>query len=271
MRFRLAFRRFPGFSSAMRWRLELCLAALSGVIVYAPAIAAQDSPFGGPDPYQSCVRAININASDAFELALTWRDRGGGLLAERCAALALIALDEPGEAAARLNALARRPNAGTVAQRASLLVQSGNAWLLAGEPQTAEAAFSAALKMTPRDSETWVDRARARAVLMNWVDAEADLSNALTFDKSKPETYVLRASARQAQGNNAGYRRDIATALALDPNFPEALVERGTINLEDGNVAGARNAWIEVLIRAPDSPAGDAARDRIQALEVHDR
>jgi tetratricopeptide (TPR) repeat protein len=269
----LPFADFPASLAAMHWGSRLCKAAVvaAGIFSSAPAIAAQDSPFAGPDPYQSCVRGININASDAFELALTWRDRGGGLPAERCAALALIALDEPGEAAVRLNALARRPNAGTLAQRASLLVQSGNAWLLAGEPQTAEAAFSAALKMTPRDAETWIDRARARAVLMNWVDAEADLTDALTFDKTNPETFVLRASARQAQGNKAGYRSDIATALALDPNFPEALVERGSINLEDGNVAGARNDWIQVLVRAPDSPAGDAARDRIQALEVHDR
>jgi tetratricopeptide (TPR) repeat protein len=237
----------------------------------APSPASQNSPFAGGDPYQSCVRAINVNASDAFERALTWRDRGGGLPAERCAALALISLDEPGEGAARLDALARRPNAGTLAQRASLLTQSGNAWLLAGEPQTAEAAFSAALKMTPRDAETWVDRARARAALMNWTDAESDLNNALSYDKTKPETYVLRAAAREKRGNKAGYRADIAAALRIDPNFPEALVERGSINLEDGNLAGARNDWIQVLVRAPDSPAGDAARSRIQALEVRDR
>lgn len=234
------------------------------------AFAAQDSPFGGSNPYEACVRAIDTNASDAFERALTWRTRGGGLPADRCAALALIALDEPGEAASRLDALARRSSAGTAAQRASLLTQSGNAWLLAGEPQTAESAFSAALKMSPRDAETWVDRARARAVLMNWTDAESDLTNALSFDKGKPETYVLRAAARNARGDKRGYRADVAAALALDPNFPEALVERGSIKLEDRDVAGARTDWIQVLVRAPDSPAGDAARTRIQALEVRD-
>jgi len=236
-----------------------------------PAPASTDNPFGSLDPYPACVRAIDVNPENAFELALTWRDRGGGLPAERCAALALIALDEPGEAATRLDALARRSNAGSLPERASLLVQSGNAWLLAGEPQTAESAFSAALKLTPRDPETWVDRARARAALQNWTDAEADLSNALSFDKSKPETYVLRAAARQVLGNKAGYRADITAALAIDPNFPEALVERGSIRAEDGNLAGARADWVQVLVRAPDGPAGDAARLRIQALEVHDR
>src|SRR5262249_33695477 len=151
-----------------------------------PAQPPRSNPFGSADPYRSCVMAIDSDAENAFELALTWRDQGGGLPAERCAALALIALDSPGEAASRLDALARRPNAGTLTERASLLGQSGNAWLLAGQPQSAEAAFSAALKLSPRDAEIWVDRARARAALQNWTDAEADLTNALSLDKSKP-------------------------------------------------------------------------------------
>jgi tetratricopeptide (TPR) repeat protein len=236
-----------------------------------PSASGTDNPFGSADPYRSCVLAIDSDAQNAFELALVWRDHGGGVPAERCAALALIALDAPGEAASRLDALARRSDAGTLSERASLLAQAGNAWLLARDPQTAESAFSAALKLTPRDSEVWVDRSRARAALQNWADAEADLTSALSIDTSKPETYVLRAAARQARGNRPGYRADITAALAIDPNFPEALVERGSMKLQEGNVAGARADWLQVLIRAPDSPAGDAVRERIQALEVHGR
>jgi tetratricopeptide (TPR) repeat protein len=220
--------------------------------------------------YQTCVQAITKNAEDAFEMALAWRDMGGGQLAERCAAQALIALDEPGEAASRLDALARRSDAGALKDRSSLLTQSGNAWMLANQYENAEAAFSAALKLTPRDGEIWVDRARARAARQNWPEAERDLSNALTFDKTKPETYVLRAAARQAQNNIAGYRIDIQAALALDPNFPEALVERGSIKLAAGDKAGARADWIQVLARAPDSPAADVVRRRIEQLEVRD-
>jgi regulator of sirC expression with transglutaminase-like and TPR domain len=234
----------------------------------APGVS--DNPFGSSDPYQACVAAVGKKADDAFELALTWRDRGGGVLAERCAALALIALDEPGEAASRLNALAQRQDAGTVAQRAALLSQSGNAWLLASQTENAEAAFSAALKLTPRDAELWTDRARARAARQDWANAESDLANALSYDKSHPETYVLRASARQAQGNKAGYKADIDAALGLDPSFPDALAERGAIRMEAGDAAGARADFLQVLVRAPDSPAADSVRLRIQTLEVHD-
>ena len=124
---------------------------------------ANELPFGAADPYQACVAAVDANAADAFEMASIWRDHGGGAPAEHCIALALIALDEPGEAASRLDLLARRLDTGAAADRARLLAQSGNAWLLASELQNAEAAFSAALKLTPRDAEIWTDRARTRA------------------------------------------------------------------------------------------------------------
>ena len=253
----------------MQKTIGLVLVAALMPLMSGQARAAQANPLLS-DPYQTCVRAINTNAEEAFEQALAWRDRGGGLLAERCAAMALISLDEPGEAASRLDALARRTDAGLLADRASLLSQSGNAWLLADQPQNAEAAFSAALKLTPRDADIWVDRARARADRQNWPEAERDLNNALTFDKTKPETYVLRAAARRAQNNMAGYRTDIQAALTLDPKFPEALVERGSIKLAAGDKNGARADWIEVLVQAPTSPAADAVRTRIEALEVRD-
>jgi regulator of sirC expression with transglutaminase-like and TPR domain len=216
------------------------------------------------------VAAVDVKADDAFEKALIWRDHGGGVEAEHCAALALIALDEPGEAASRLNALAQRPDAGTAQERAALLAQSGNAWLLASQPENAEAALSAALKLSPRDAQIWTDRARARAARQDWANAELDLNSALTYDKTHPELYVLRASARQAQGNKAGYKADIDSALMLDPTFPDALVERGAMKMEAGDRAGARADFVQVLVRAPDSPAADSVRKRIEALEVHD-
>ncbi|HEX3485974.1 MAG TPA: hypothetical protein VHT51_12995 [Micropepsaceae bacterium] len=232
--------------------------------------AAADAPFNGPDPYQDCIAAVNMKADDAFEKALIWRDAGGGLPAEHCAALALISLDEPGEAASRLNALAQRRDAGTAPERAALLAQSGNAWLLANQIENAEAAFSAALKLTPTDAELWTDRARARAARQDWANAETDLNSALTHDKTHPEPYVLRAAARQAQGNKAGYKTDIDAALALDPTFPDALVERGVMKMDAGDKAGARSDFVQVLVRAPNSPAADTVRKRIEALEVHD-
>lgn len=259
-------------------RLAVCTLALFG----ATALASQTgdrpfppslsiNPFAGSDPYQDCINAIAKKPDDAFEMALAWRDHGGGIPAERCAALALISLDQPGEAASRLDALAQRQDAGSAGLRASLLGQAGNAWLLADQPENAEEAFSAALKLTAQDADLWVDRARARAARADWANAEADLTVALGLDKTKPETFVLRASARNAQGNKQGYKADIDSALAVDAKYPDALVERGAIRAEGGDTAGARADWLEVLVDAPDSPAADAVRRQIEALEVHDR
>ena len=256
----------------------MCLVVLVGATALAsetkdspfpPALSI--NPFAGSDPYQDCVAAIAKKADDAFEMALTWRDHGGGVAAEHCAALALLSLDEPGEAASRLDALAQRPDAGTAEQRAALLGQAGNAWLLANQPEKAETAFSTALRLTAQDSELWVDRARARAARQDWANAEADLNTAIGLDKSKAENFVLRASARHSQGNDAGFKSDIAAALAIDATYPDALVERGTMRMQAGDAAGARADFLQVLLRAPDSPAADTVRRQIEALEVHDR
>src|SRR5882724_2690363 len=120
----------------MRMKRVLCptIASVIAALAVAQANAAQPAnPYGTSTPYESCVAAINKNAAEAFEMALTWRTQGGGLPADHCAALALLALDEPGEAASRLNALAQRSDAGSREERAALLSQSGNAWLLANQ------------------------------------------------------------------------------------------------------------------------------------------
>ena len=252
-------------SSSLLW--------LIAVAVLAPvslSFAAQNNVFGSSEPYQACITAIETNPTEAFERALTWRAQGGGVQADHCAAQALIALDEPGEAATRLDQLARRNDAGTLNERAAILAEAGNAWLLAAQPANAEVALSTALRLTPQDPELWTDRARARAAQMNWADAEQDLTSALTIDPRKPEVFVLRATARAAQGNKVGYKFDVDAALALDPTYPEALVERGSLKLEAGDVAGARADWVQVLVRAPDGPAADVVRSRIEALEVPD-
>ena len=173
-------------------------------------------------PYAACVAAVDKKPDDAFEQALIWRDHGGGLPAEHCAALALIALRQPGEAGARLDAMARRPDAGSPAERAALLDQAGNAWLLADQADNAESRSLAALKVTPRDPELWIDRARARALKMDWTGAEADLTSALTFDKTKPETFVLgrvrfRPWARNDEAERTSTRRFASIRLFPRP------------------------------------------------------
>jgi tetratricopeptide (TPR) repeat protein len=184
-------------------------------------------------------------------------------------AMALLALGHPGEAAVRLDTLARQTESGAPEERADLMMQSGEAWLIARRGDLAEASFSAALMLTPRDAEVWAARARARAMEEKWEGSESDLDSAIVFENATPEYYFLRSAARKALGKDADAIADINTALRLDPAYPDALAERGLMRFAAGDENGARADWIVVLNTAPDSAAADVARLGIERMEIH--
>lgn len=215
--------------------------------------------------YQECVGAIAAAPESVLQLALAWQQEGGGAAAEHCVALALVALKRPGEAAVRLDHLAQTAIA---KNRASLFAQSGNAWLLAGQADKAEAALSSALAAAPGDVDVLIDRARARAMRKNWAGAESDLSQAYQLNNKRPDVLVLRASARSALGRKDQAKADIDAALAIDANFPDALLERGAMKMAAGDKSGARADWQQVLARAPNSAAGQAARKYMRELDA---
>lgn len=212
--------------------------------------------------------SISRKADDALTQALAWKDHGGGVAAEHCAALALIALKRPAEAAVYLDNIARQAKSSTARDRAALLDQAGNAWLLAGVPGNADSMFTQALALTPNDVDVLIDRAGARAMAKDWVGADGDLSRAYELNKTNPQMLVLRASARAALGHKDQARADIDAALALDPSNADALVERGAYKMQAGDKDGARADWQQVLARAPSSAAGAAARKYIADLDA---
>ncbi len=230
------------------------------VLLSLPARAAGEQ-------YSQCVASIAANPDGALSRALTWAERGGGAAAEHCAALALIALKRPAEAAARLDRLAQG-QAGDARNRATLYDQAGNAWLMAGQPQNAEGSFTSALALTPNDADILIDRAGARGLRKNWTGAETDLTQAYALNRSNPEILVLRASARAAQGRKDEARADIEAALAINPIFPDALVERGAMKLAAGDKIGARADWQQALTAAPGSAAAATAKQYLSGLDA---
>ncbi len=244
----------------------LCCALLLAL----PAHAAVTAPpkENTAQHYQQCVAAVSRNAEEALKQALSWKDHGGGAAAEHCAALALIALKRPAEAAVYLDNIAREATSSTPRERAALLDQAGNAWLLAGVPGNADSMFTAALTLTPNDVDVLIDRASARALAKDWAGAEADLTRAYALNRTNPEILVLRSSARAALGRGSDARADIDAALALDPTYPDALVERGAMKLAAGDKDGARADWQQVTARAPSSEAGNAARKYLADLDA---
>ncbi len=217
--------------------------------------------------YEACLKKADRHPDQALEMAMNALVDGADPLAEHCAAVALVGLKQYGEAARRLDRLARKGSAGDAEMRAEIMDQAGNAWLLAGQPELATESFTAALALMSSEAIYFIDRARASAALRKWAAAESDLSSALASEPGSVEALVLRSSARRAQKNLQGARGDIIQALELEPENVEALAERGLIRAASGDKAGARLDFLKVLEKAPNGPAAASARKEIEKLE----
>ncbi|HTW34401.1 MAG TPA: tetratricopeptide repeat protein [Rhizomicrobium sp.] len=234
---------------------------------HAAGVSLLDDPaLTGANRYERCLVLVKDNARNAVAAAEAWHGAGGGAAALHCEALALTALHRFGEAALKLDQAAMIAPGGERDLRIALYDQAGNAWLLAGNPEKAEASISTALALSPHDEDILFDRARARAARKDWSGAETDLTKLLQIDGDRADAWVLRASARHAEGRRAEAAADIGHALAVYPDYPEALVERGTMKLESGDAAGARADWQTVIHDEPDGDAANAARQRLAAM-----
>jgi tetratricopeptide (TPR) repeat protein len=218
--------------------------------------------------YMSCLALTKTNPTAALHDAENWHHKNGGVPAAHCAALALVGLKHYGEAARRLDELARGQGIATGALRSELLDQAGNAWMLDGKAHAAIASFSQALAISSNDPDLFADLARAHAMSKDWQAAEADLTAALALAPGRADLLVLRASARHAEGNKRGARADIAAALRDHPDLPGALLERGAMKMDDGDVAGARADWQRTIAADPQSDAAALARKHIAAMEA---
>ncbi|MBL9096165.1 MAG: hypothetical protein JNK07_04500 [Alphaproteobacteria bacterium] len=238
------------------------LAFLSLALFAADALSVDEFP------YDQCLKKADRRPEEAVEMASEALKNGSDPAAEHCLAVALVTLKQYGEAARRLDLLARKPSAGDVEVRTQILGQAGNAWLLAGQPELATASFTAALALMPGEAEYLIDRSRASAMLKKWAAAEADLSSALAAEPGNVTALVLRASARRAQKNVKGAMGDVTQALLLEADNVEALAERGLLRAAQGDKAGARQDFMAVLAKAPNSEAAASARIEIEKLEV---
>lgn len=243
--------------------IAFCLVAL----FVRPAPAAE---FKGEDDvkYQACLRLAARQPDEAFESALQWRERGGASPARHCAAMALIQLKHYADAADRLEQLAgdlRKSNPDLVPE---VLSQAGNAWLLAGFAERADAVLTSALALRPSDADLYIDRARVRAARESFREALGDLDAALLIEPDRTEALAFRASAYRALGEAGAALADAERALALNPDQLEALLERGHLRRASGDIRGARADWVRVLELAAGTPAGDAAALNIQKMDL---
>ncbi len=204
----------------MRYLAVACL-----LLAVSPAAFAQTEK----DKLEQCLAQIDRDAEVAYQDGLTWLSKGNRPAARQCTALALIALGQEAEGAARLEELANAPDAGGIEERGVYLTQSGNAWLMAKMPAEAIVTLTNAMKLRPSDGELYKDRARAHVMLHHWKDAASDLDHAIQRSAADAEAYRMRGYALLKQGRLQEAWLDVEAAQKLAPKDVNVLVLRGDV------------------------------------------
>lgn len=220
----------------------------------------------GPD-YEHCLEMIDRDPLGAAAFADAWDATGGGDGAQHCRALSQIAAGNEEDGAEALEKLARDSHAPTLA-RASVYDQAAQAWLIAGQPDRAYTATTAALALAPDDPDRRIARAEAAATLDRYQDAIEDLNHALELDPKRIDALVERAAAWREADRLDRAKADIDRALALNPDYPEGLLERGIQRQRLGDEAGARADWEHTIELDPDSPTADLAAQNLALLDA---
>ena len=247
-------------------RIVLTMAAF--LAVTTPSRAQVTETVDHAAEYQACMTLARSSPEQAFESAIAWEGRGGGVPAMHCSAVALLSQGQYADAGLRFEALAGELSEEQQRFRVDVLAQAGQAWLLAGDYQRAHTAQSDALKVDPGDADLWIDRGLTRALAENYWEAIDDLNQAEDLAPDRPDIFFFRASAyRYVEALDLALE-DVERGLQLAPANPEGLLERGNIRRLQGDEAGARSDWLEVVTVAEGSPAAESAQANLAALDV---
>lgn len=228
------------------------------------------TPSAHAETYSSCIAAVSENADASYDAALEWYAHGGGAGALHCSALALTELKLYDGAATRFEEIAQRPDAGSEIERAQILAQAGNAWMLAGKPTQAVAAFSDAMAFLPGDIALQLSRARIHLIAENHPAALSDLDAVIAKRPFWGEAYLLRGRVQRLSGKYRFATADLDAALEKGASPVPTRLERGLVRQALGNIEGARDDWVYVQgATRPQDPAAVAARSYLAQMDVN--
>ena len=179
--------------------------------------------------YQDCITLVDADLELGRIAAQQWVSEGGGAEARHCLSIADLKAGFPKLAAARLEDISQRKDAGDDYVRARLLSQAAEAWLEGEEPDRAETALTQALALVPDSAELQLTAAKVYAAQERWQEVITAVSKAEDGDFISAGTYVLRGKARLIYGAYEGAADDVVAALTLDPVNVDALVLRGDL------------------------------------------
>jgi len=202
---------------------------LGGSLLFSTPSLATDLTTKFDAKHKTCLESIAVDAQEAFEQAMQWRDTGGGRRAKHCVAMALFALGHEEEAAFRLDALAKGADGGPKSTRVKHYAEAANLWLTAKEADKAYASASAGLELEYDHLDLRIARARAYAMSGRYDYAEIDLTSVLALDPKRADALRYRADARFKMDKVSEAQTDIEASLDLDPTSVETALLRGQI------------------------------------------
>ncbi len=196
----------------------------------APAAAApQTVQFPETSQYQECVALIRDDTDAGRLHAQQWVSTGGGADARHCLAVADLEAGFPRLAAARLEDIAERKDAGDDLIRARVLAQAAEAWLRADETSNAQRTITEALRLVPDSGELQLTAAKVLAALEQWQEVIKAVDAAEEAGIVSAGTFVLRGRGYYILGNYETAAQDVVNALSIAPTNIDALVLRGDL------------------------------------------
>jgi len=195
----------------------------------ASLLMAASTPADAPDRYLDCLLLVEQDIELGRRAAQLWAAEGGGANAQHCLALADIAAGFVKLGAARLEALAKRNDAGDALAQARLYAQAAGAWLEAEELAFAQAAIAEAFQLAPDNGELHLANAEIKAANGDWHHVIAAVSSAEKAGVGSANGFVLRGRARLETGDTEGAATDTVNALSVDPTNIDALTLRGDV------------------------------------------
>ena len=191
--------------------------------------APQTVQFPETSQYQECIALLRTDTPAGRRHAQQWVSTGGGADARHCLAIADLESGFPGLAAARLEDIAERKDAGDDFVRARVLAQAAEAWLKADEISNAQRTITEALLLVPDSGELQLTAAKVFASREQWQEVIDAVDAAEEAGIVSAETFVLRGRGYYTMGSYETAAQDVVAALSIAPTNIDALVLRGDL------------------------------------------
>lgn len=220
--------------------------------------------------FEQCATLAGQDARRAVIDATDWALKGGGAWARECLGLAYAGQEKWQAAAEEFGGAGQLADRAGDAHAARFWVQSGNAWLAAGQPAKALAAFDAALargSLAGLDlGEALFDRARVLVALRDFTGARAAIERAKPLAGRDPLLWLSSAALARRMGDLPLAKQDVGEAFRLSPDDFSVRLEIGDIAAAAGDIASARLAWEDVAKNGGAREAASEAKARLAQL-----